>query len=133
MSAVIKQSSQATDEVLNALAHLPTKSLRAVVEKGFFAKLGDRDFMRVAYLLAKKSFDEGGCPIGAVIVDSETREIIGKGHNTLVQATILITMVKPRPSVMLGARISAGRRFSQRSVPVMFARLCFICVASAGS
>ena len=41
--------------------------------------------MRIAYFLAKKSFDEGGCPIGAVIVDSETHEIIGKGHNTLVQ------------------------------------------------
>jgi hypothetical protein len=31
------------------------------------------------------SFDEGGCPIGAVILDNETREIIGKGHNTLVR------------------------------------------------
>ena len=41
--------------------------------------------MRIAVLLAKKSDDEGGCPIGAVIVDNVTRRIVGKGHNTLVQ------------------------------------------------
>jgi cytosine/creatinine deaminase len=29
--------------------------------------------------------DEGGCPIGAVIIDNKTRQIMGKGHNTLVQ------------------------------------------------
>ncbi|EED36517.1 cytosine deaminase [Luminiphilus syltensis NOR5-1B] len=33
----------------------------------------------------RKRFREGGCPIGAVIVDRVTREIVGKGHNTLVQ------------------------------------------------
>jgi len=41
--------------------------------------------MRIGVLLAQKSYDEGGCPIGAVIVDDQTRQIIGKGHNTLVQ------------------------------------------------
>jgi cytosine deaminase len=52
---------------------------------GFAARLDDRDFMRIAVLLAHKSFSEGGCPIGAVIIDSESRIIVGKGHNTLVQ------------------------------------------------
>ena len=33
----------------------------------------------------KRGYEEGGCPIGAVIVENETRLIIGKGHNTLVQ------------------------------------------------
>jgi len=35
--------------------------------------------------LAQKSYDEGGCPIGGIIVDNGTRQILGKGHNTLVQ------------------------------------------------
>ena len=41
--------------------------------------------MRIAFLLAKKSYEEGGSPIGGVIVSNETRRILGKGHNTLVQ------------------------------------------------
>jgi cytosine deaminase len=41
--------------------------------------------MRIAVLLAQKSYDEGGCPIGGVIIDNNTCRIIGKGHNTLVQ------------------------------------------------
>lgn len=82
---LITRDTRVSDEVLNAIAHLPTKSLAKVVEPGFFKTLGDRSFMRIAFLMAKKSYDEGGCPIGAVIVDDATREIVGKGHNTLVQ------------------------------------------------
>jgi cytosine/creatinine deaminase len=85
MRAFITKDTAVTDEVLNAIAHLPTKSLPRIVEDGFFKKLSDRDFMRIAYLLAKKGYDEGGCPIGGVIVDNESRKIVGKGHNTLVQ------------------------------------------------
>ena len=85
VKALIKHNAAAADEVLNAIAHIPTRSLVSVVEPAFFAKLADRDFMRIATFLAKKSFDEGGCPIGAVIADNETRQIVGKGHNTLVQ------------------------------------------------
>ncbi len=85
MGALIKHDTDVTDDVLNAIAHIPTKSLPSVAEKAFFEKLADRDFMRIAYYLAKKSFDEGGCPIGAVIVENETHQITGKGHNTLVQ------------------------------------------------
>ena len=85
MGALIKQDTAATDEVLNAIAHIPTRSLLSVAEKGFFEKLSDRDFMRIAVWLAQKSYDEGGCPIGAVIIDNKTRQIMGKGHNTLVQ------------------------------------------------
>ena len=85
MGALIKPDTDATDDVLNAIAHIPTRSLPSVAETTFFEKLSDRDFMRIAFYLAKKSFDEGGCPIGAVIVDNGTHQIIGKGHNTLVQ------------------------------------------------
>jgi cytosine deaminase len=73
------------DSVLNVIAHLPTKSLAATVEAGFFKKLTDADFMRIAVLLAQKGYDEGGCPIGGVVIDNATRQILGKGHNTLVQ------------------------------------------------
>ena len=85
MKALITKDTPVTDEVLNAIAHLPTKSLSKIVEEGFFKKLTDRDFMRIGVLLAKKGYDEGGCPIGGVIISNETRQILGKGHNTLVQ------------------------------------------------
>jgi cytosine deaminase len=74
VGALIKADTTVSDEVLNAIAHIPTPSLPAVVEDGFLGKLSDRDFMRIAVYLAQKSYDEGGCPIGAVIVDSETRQ-----------------------------------------------------------
>jgi cytosine deaminase len=85
MKHFITKDTTVTEEALNAIAHLPTKSLPAIVEDGFFAKLSDRDIMRIAVLLAQKSYDEGGCPIGGVIIDNNTRRIVGKGHNTLVQ------------------------------------------------
>jgi cytosine deaminase len=74
-----------TDAVLNVIAHIPTQNLSGIVAQDFLGKLKDKDFMRIAVLLAQKSYDEGGCPIGGVIIDNITRQIIGKGHNTLVQ------------------------------------------------
>jgi cytosine/creatinine deaminase len=74
-----------TDEVLNVIAHVPTKSLSSVAANAFFKKLTDADFMRIGVLLAQKGYDEGGCPIGGVVISNETRQILGKGHNTLVQ------------------------------------------------
>jgi creatinine deaminase len=85
MNAFITQDTPVTNEVLNAIAHLPTKSLPQIVEEGFFKQLTDKDFMRIAVLLAQKGYDEGGCPIGGVVISNETRQILGKGHNTLVQ------------------------------------------------
>src|SRR5579863_8375522 len=85
MKALITKDTPVCDEVLNAIAHLPTKSLSQIVEDAFFKKLSDKDYMRIAFLLAYKGYEEGGCPIGGVIVSNETRKIIGKGHNTLVQ------------------------------------------------
>jgi creatinine deaminase len=40
-------------------------------------------FMRLAYDQAKKSYDEGGLPIGAIMV--EESRVIGSGHNRRVQ------------------------------------------------
>jgi len=85
MKAFITQDTPVTNAVLNTIVHLPTKSLPQIVEEGFFKKLTDKDFMRIAVLLAQKGYDEGGCPIGGVVISNETRQILGKGHNTLVQ------------------------------------------------
>lgn len=85
MKKFITAQTPINDEVLNVIAHLPTLSLAQTVDIDFLKKLSDVDLMRIATLLAQKSYDEGGCPIGAVIVDNETHQIIGKGHNTLVQ------------------------------------------------
>src|ERR1700739_2175030 len=85
MKAFITRDTPVTDEVLNTIAYLPTKSLSRIVEEGFFKKLTDRDFMRIGVLLAMKGYEEGGSPIGGVVIDNETRRILGKGHNTLVQ------------------------------------------------
>src|SRR6202790_3983278 len=80
MKAFIVKDTPVTDEVLNTIAHLPTKSFSENVEEGFLKKLSDSDFMRLAYLLAEKAYEEGGSPIGDVIIDNESRKILGKGH-----------------------------------------------------
>lgn len=81
----INRATAVSDSLLNVVAHLPTRSLAKVIAADFFSQLSDAAFMRIAVLLAQKSYDEGGCPIGAVIIDDHSRKIVGKGHNTLVQ------------------------------------------------
>ncbi|WP_027853173.1 nucleoside deaminase [Marinobacterium litorale] len=85
MNALFDQKTRASEPVLNAIAHMPTRSLSVLMDEGFIRTLTDTHFMRIAALLAQKSYDEGGCPIGAVIVDNASGRILGKGHNTLVQ------------------------------------------------
>jgi cytosine/creatinine deaminase len=123
VKAFITADTPVADEVLNAIAHLPTKSLPKIVEDGFFKKLTDRDFMRVAVLLAKKSYDEGGCPIGGVIINNETRQLVGKGHNTLVQDN------HPYNHGETAAARDAGRQdFSQTTIFTTLSP-CDICAA----
>lgn len=74
-----------TEAALRTIAHMPTKSLSVLMDEDFTKGLSDADYMRIAVLLAQKSYDEGGCPIGAVIVNNSLKTIVGKGHNTLVQ------------------------------------------------
>src|ERR1041384_6619114 len=45
----------------------------------------DERHMARAFELAARSFGDGGCPIGAVLVDHQTGRAIGGGHNGLVQ------------------------------------------------
>ena len=85
MERVLSNKNNVSEAALLAMAHMPTMSLPALVDGAFMQQLSDADFMRIATLLARKSYDEGGCPIGAVIIDNASRNIVGKGHNTLVQ------------------------------------------------
>ena len=85
MKAFFNHATPVDDAVLNIVAHLATEHLAKVGTPEFFGKLTDAEFMRIGTLLAQKSYDEGGCPIGGVIIDSTTRQIIGKGHNSLGQ------------------------------------------------
>ncbi|WP_417615281.1 nucleoside deaminase [Oceanisphaera sp.] len=85
MNTLLDKQTDKTEQALRAIAHMPTSSLPVLMDEDFARELTDADFMRVAVLLAQKSYDEGGCPIGAVIVDNATNNIVGKGHNTLVQ------------------------------------------------
>lgn len=85
MKNLLGKQTEKSEAALNAIAHMPTKSLPALMDATFAQTMTDADFMRVAVYLAQKSYDEGGCPIGAVIISNSTRQIVGKGHNTLVQ------------------------------------------------
>jgi cytosine deaminase len=123
MKALVTKDTPVTEEVLNTIAHLPTKSLAKIVEDGFFKKLTDKDFMRIGVLLARKGYEEGGCPIGGVIISNETRLILGKGHNTLVQEN------HPYNHGETSAARDAGRL--DFSLTTMFTTLspCEICAA----
>ncbi len=85
LKALFNKQTEITPQVLAAIAHMPTSSLSVLMDDDFAQRLTDGDFMRIAVLLAQKSYAEGGCPIGAVIVNNTTNKIVGKGHNTLTQ------------------------------------------------
>ena len=123
MQPFITKDTPVTDEVLNTIAHLPTKSLPKIVDAGFFKKLSDRDFMRIAFLLAKKGYEEGGSPIGGVIISDETRQILGKGHNTLVQEN------HPYNHGETSAARDAGRLDFSRTTMFTTLSACDICAA----
>lgn len=123
MKPLITADMPTTDEVLNTIAHLPTKSLSKIVEDEFFRKLTDKDFMRIAVLLALKSYEEGGCPIGAVIINNETHQILGKGHNTLVQEN------HPYNHGETSAARDAGRQDFSRTTMFTSLSPCDICAA----
>jgi creatinine deaminase len=112
-----------TEEVLNVIAHLPTLSLLSVASKQFFQKMTDADFMRIAVLLAQKSYEEGGCPIGGVIISNDTRQILGKGHNTLVQEE------HPYNHGETSAIRDAGRKDFSRTTIFTTLSPCDVCAA----
>lgn len=85
MTTLLDKHAGPTPQALAAIAHMPTASLPVLMNDDFARGLTDADFMRIAVLLAQKSHEQGGCPIGAVIVNNSTKHIVGKGHNTLTQ------------------------------------------------
>jgi creatinine deaminase len=121
MAPLIGQAAAVSPEALEAISRIPTKSLPAVVDPAFFQKLSDADFMRIAVHLAEKSYEEGGCPIGAIIIDDDTRVIVGKGHNTLVQEN------DPYNHGETAAIRDAGRRDFSRATLFTTLSPCDIC------
>jgi len=121
MNAFITRDTPVTREVLNVIAYLPTTSLPRIVEEGFFRKLTDTDFMRLAVLLAQKGYEEGGCPIGGVVISNDTRQIVGKGHNTLVQEN------HPYNHGETSAIRDAGRRDFSRTTIFTTLSPCDVC------
>ncbi len=111
----ITKDTPVSDAALNAIAYIPTEHLPKLVAPEFFRKLADKDFMRIGTLLAQKSYDEEGCPIGGVIIDNATRQIIGKGHNTLGQEGWRSLRAKAR---WISARPPCSRR-SRRAKSVV--------------
>jgi creatinine deaminase len=121
MKPFITKDTPVTDDVLNVIAYLPTTSLSKLVDDAFFKKLQDKDFMRLGVLLAIKGYEEGGSPIGGVIIDNETRKILGKGHNTLVQEN------HPYNHGETSAARDAGRQDFSRTTMFTTLSPCDIC------
>lgn len=127
---LVTQDTKPTDEVLDRIARIPTEELPTKVESGFFQKLSDERFMRMATLLAKKGYEEGGCPIGGVIIDNETRQIIGKGHNTLMQENNSVVHGETAATIDAGRAAKAkGQGLVDFSKTTMFTTLtpCRVC------
>jgi cytosine deaminase len=87
--------------------------------------LDHEKFMRLAYEQAKKGYDEGGCPIGGVLVENASGKVLGAGHNTLVQ--------EGNP-VIHGemAALRAAGRMKNRHATTLYTTLqpCFMCAGT---
>jgi cytosine deaminase len=86
--------------------------------------LDHRHYMQKAYDLALKGYNEGGCPIGGVLVD-EDGAILGEGHNMLVQEG------NPIIHGEMSAMRAAGRMKSRRKT-TMYTTLspCMMCAGT---
>jgi cytosine deaminase len=78
-----------------------------------------------ALALAAKSYSEGGCPIGGVLVDNKTGQVLGEGHNTLAQEG------NPIIHGEMAALRSAGRLINRHNT-TMYTTLqpCFMCTGA---
>ena len=95
------------------------------IKKVEAVQLDDAKFMKRAYQQALKGYNEGGCPIGGVIVDNETGEVLGEGHNALVQEG------NPIIHGEMAAMRAAGRMKSRRNT-TMYTTLspCMMCTGT---
>jgi creatinine deaminase len=82
-------------------------------------------YMERAFNLAAKSYSEGGCPIGGVLVDNDSGQVLGEGHNALVQEG------NPIIHGEMAALRNAGR-MSNRHNTTMYTTLqpCFMCTGA---
>ena len=82
--------------------------------------------LRTAYRLAAKGHAEGGCPIGAVLVDNASGRVLGQGHNALVQEG------NPILHGEMAALRDAGR-LPNRHATTLYTSLqpCFMCAGTA--
>ena len=85
----------------------------------------DESHMQAAFRLALKSRAEGGCPIGAVLVDQASGAVLGQGHNALVQEGNTIV-----PGEM--AALRAAGRLTNRHRTTLYTTLqpCFMCAGT---
>jgi cytosine/creatinine deaminase len=87
--------------------------------------LDDETHLRRAYELAAKGHAEGGCPIGAVLVDNDSGRILGRGHNALVQEG------NPILHGEMAALRDAGRLPNRhRTTMVTTLQPCFMCAGA---
>jgi cytosine deaminase len=82
-------------------------------------------YMTRALELASKGHAEGGCPIGGVLVDNATGQVLGEGHNALVQEG------NPIIHGEMAALRDAGRRINRHHA-TMYTTLqpCFMCAGA---
>src|SRR5215471_5460251 len=82
-------------------------------------------YMMRAFELAAKSYAEGGCPIGGVLVDNATGDVLGEGHNALVQEG------NPIVHGEMAALRAAGRLINRHNT-TMYTTLqpCFMCTGA---
>ena len=85
----------------------------------------DEHYLFRALALAMKGYMEGGCPIGGVLVDNDSGEVLGEGHNGLVQEG------NPIVHGEMAALRAAGRR-RDRHGTTMYTTLqpCFMCTGA---
>jgi hypothetical protein len=58
MKTLLNKQTEPSEQTLKTIAHMPTKSLPVLMGDEFSQGLTDVDFMRVAVLLAQKSYEE---------------------------------------------------------------------------
>ncbi len=82
------------------------------------------EFMRRAYEQALKSYNESGCPIGAVLANAQGN-ILGEGHNMRVQDS------SPILHGEMSALTNAGRQKSYKNT-VLYTTLspCMMCAGT---
>ena len=85
----------------------------------------DERHLARALRLAQQGYDEGGCPIGAVLVDQPSGRVLGQGHNGLVQEG------NPIVHGEMAALRAAGRRANRhRTTIVTTLQPCFMCAGT---